>query len=311
VDYAELNERLEALTVQTPLAPFHVLIVEDSDLLRDHYALVLRAAGMRVETLEAPHRILDTLNLFAPDLILLDLYLPGCHGGEVARVIRQDSRFTDLPIMFLSTETGRQLQLAAMRTGGDDFLQKPISDADLVSAVSLRAARFRNLRELIRQDRMTGLLNHIAFTLQLEFELARQTRAGGELSTVMLDIDHFKRVNDTHGHQAGDRVIRALARLLTRRLRKTDIIGRYGGEEFAIIMADTPAADACAVIDGLREEFTRLVHHGDGQEFRCSFSAGVAACRDPGTSPDALLKRADDALYEAKRQGRNRVRRDG
>ena len=308
VDYAALNERLDALTDRVQSAPFRVLVVEDNHFLCDHYALVLRAAGMEVETLEEPSRVLEILDRFSPELILLDLYMPGCNGSEVAGVIRHDPRFTDLPIIFLSTETGRQLQLAAMHTGADDFLQKPIPDADLVSTVSLRAARFRGLRELIRQDRMTGLLNHIAFRLQLEFELARRQRLGGTLCLVMLDIDHFKRVNDTHGHPAGDRVIRGLARLLSRRLRKTDIIGRYGGEEFAVIMPDTGPDDAWPVIDRLREEFTQVVHHGEDVEFRCSFSAGLAAA-DSDIPPDALLKAADDALYESKRQGRNRVTR--
>ncbi|HEX5362250.1 MAG TPA: diguanylate cyclase [Fluviicoccus sp.] len=309
VDYAALNERLDALTSRREQPPFQVLIIEDNPHLCSHYALVLRDAGMRVETLEDPTRVLATLEHFSPELILLDLYMPGCNGIEVARVIRHDSRFADLPIIFLSTETGRQLQLAAMHTGADDFLQKPIADAELVSAVNLRAARFRGLRELIRQDRMTGLLNHIAFRLQLEFELGRRLRTGGPLSVVMLDIDHFKRVNDTHGHPAGDRVIRGLARLLARRLRKTDIIGRYGGEEFGVIMPDTAAADAWAVMDRLREEFTQLVHHGEGQDFHCAFSAGIATVTEGELSPEALLKLADDALYVSKLGGRNRVSR--
>ncbi|RZU47674.1 response regulator receiver modulated diguanylate cyclase [Fluviicoccus keumensis] len=307
VDYVALNERLDALTHHTQHPPFEVLIIEDSALLAGHYALVLRTAGMRVETLEDPTRVLETLEHFSPDLILLDLYMPACNGREVAQVIRHDSRFADLPIIFLSTETARLQQLAALHTGADDFLQKPISDPELISAVSLRAARFRGLRELIRQDRMTGLLNHIAFRLQLEFEMARQLRTGGPLSVVMLDIDHFKRVNDTHGHPVGDRVIRSLARLLTQRLRKTDIVGRYGGEEFGVIMPDTAAADAWAVMDRLREEFTQLMHNGAGTEFHCSFSAGIATLTGGDNSPETMLKLADDALYASKRQGRNRV----
>lgn len=306
IDFSLLIEQLDSLTRRNEGSPFQVLIVEDNNLLAEHYAAVLQSAGMVAVTLEQPTLILEKLESFTPELVLLDLYMPECSGIEVARVIRQDNKFIDLPIVFLSTESGRQLQHVAMQAGADDFLQKPIKDKDLIAAVRQRCERFRSLRELIRQDRMTGLLNHIAFRLQLEFEMGRQQRLSSLLSVVMLDIDHFKKVNDSYGHPVGDRVIKSLAKLLSKRLRKTDIVGRYGGEEFGVIMPDTHPDDAMRVMNQLRQEFTQIIHIGQQTEFSCSFSAGVLAVKY-NYSLDNVLQYADEALYISKHHGRNCV----
>ncbi len=306
LDFTALAERLGALTHRREANPYRVMVVEDNPLLAAHYTEVLKAAGMEATAVLEPSGLLTALDEFSPELVLMDLYMPGCNGIEAAQVLRQDTKFTGLPIVFLSTESGRKMQQAAMRIGADDFLMKPIADDDLVSAVGLRAERFRALRGLIRQDGMTGLLNHIAFKLQLEHEISRAQRKGTPLTLAMLDIDHFKRVNDRHGHPVGDRVIKSLAQLLRRRMRRTDIVGRYGGEEFGAILPDTGAEAALRVIDGLREQFSRIRHASDGGEFTCTVSAGVAALQ-PGTGLDGLVQAADAALYEAKHQGRNRV----
>jgi diguanylate cyclase (GGDEF)-like protein len=306
IDFAALAERLDILVFQNYEEPFRVLIVEDECLLAEHYAEVLRQANMHVCTVVDPIDVLNSLDDFEPELLLLDLYMPSCNGTEMAKVIRQDEKFNDVPIVFLSTESGRQLQLTAMQSGADDFLQKPISNAELISAVTIRASRFRALRQLIRQDSMTGSLNHIALKLQLEIEIARHQRSNEPLSVVMLDLDKFKSINDTYGHQMGDRVIKSAAKLLHKRLRKTDIIGRYGGEEFAVVMAGTGLDEAVCVMNKIREQFSKI-HHSNGiQECVCTFSAGVSAFPTYSTVTD-MLHASDLALYQAKTQGRNQV----
>lgn len=306
IDFVALAERLEDLTQYQAQEPFRVLIVEDETILAQHYAEVLTQAGMLVKTCVMLADVLACLEQFEPELLLLDLYMPHCSGTEMATVIRQDERFNDVPIVFLSTESGRHLQLTAMQSGADDFLHKPITNTELVVAVSLRAARFRSLRQLIRQDSMTGLLNHIAFKLQLEIEISRHQRTQQMMAVVMLDIDKFKQVNDVHGHPVGDRVIKSLAQLLRKRLRKTDIIGRYGGEEFAIVMTHTAAEEALQVINNIREQFAKIRHSTESAEFACTFSAGLAVFPQH-QSVASLLEASDQALYQAKAQGRNRV----
>ncbi|MBA4177052.1 MAG: diguanylate cyclase [Leptothrix sp. (in: Bacteria)] len=307
VDFAALTDRLDTLTRRSPPQPYRVLIVEDTTVLAEHYAQVLADAGMEARVVVDATRLLEVLADFSPELVLMDLYMPACTGIEAARVVRQDPKFTGLPIVFLSTESGGAQQLAAMQTGADDFLEKPISDADLVAAVSVRAVRFRALAALIRQNSLTGLLNHITFKLQLEGEVSRVQRSGAMLTLAMLDIDLFKHVNDNHGHPVGDRVIHGLAQLLRKRLRRCDVIGRCGGEEFGVLMPDTPLAVAVRVMDAVREQFGH-VHFASAKHgpFRCTFSAGLAAFSD-GVDEGSLLRTADEAPYVAKRSGRNRV----
>jgi diguanylate cyclase (GGDEF)-like protein len=234
------------------------------------------------------------------------LHMPDCNGIEATRVIRQDPQYASLPIVFLTTESGLMQQKLAFQTGADDFLRKPISDGELVFAVSIRAERFRALTALVRQDSMTGLYNHLSFKTRLDTEIDRSRRSGKPLSVTMLDIDHFKRVNDTHGHPQGDRVIKTLAQLLRKRLRKSDIIGRYGGEEFAVAMPDTPVELAATILNELREQFCQLRYMTEHADFACSFSAGVSLCKAQDNVA-SVLKTADQALYHAKETGINRV----
>ena len=160
------------------------------------------------------------------------------------------------------------------------------------------------------QDSLTGLLNHTRVLEQLDLEIARASRENEDLSFVMIDIDHFKAVNDQYGHPIGDRVIRSLARLLKQRLRKSDSIGRYGGEEFAVILPKTDPKMAGALINEIRESFSKIQHKSNSEElpeFTCTFSAGVAHITEKLNSVDSLCQAADKALYAAKHSGRNCV----
>ncbi|MFA5083481.1 MAG: diguanylate cyclase, partial [Hydrogenophilaceae bacterium] len=236
----------------------------------------------------------------------MDLYMPGCTGIEAAQVIRQNPAYLNIPIVYLSAETDLAQQMAALRVGGDDFLNKTISDDHLLDAVAIRVERFRTLSNLMGRDSLTGLHNHIALKLALESELEHAQRVHATTVFAMLDIDHFKSVNDRFGHPVGDAVIKSLARLLTQRLRKSDIVGRYGGEEFAVILRDTDPARALALLDELRTRFAEVAHSHGGQTFNASFSAGIAHA-PPHRGMEALIAAADQALYRAKADGRNRV----
>ena len=307
LDMVALIDRLDALTVREETQPFRILIIDDDLATAEHSAAVLRDAGMEVKVLEKISSMLGTLGEYRPELILMDVYMPDCNGIDLARLIRQDNMYLDVPIVFLSSETDFQKQLDAIESGGDDFLTKPIQPAHLVSALSSRVMRYRGLRSLIMRDSLTGLYNHSALKEHLAREIARTKRSLTHLSLAMVDIDHFKHVNDSYGHPVGDQVIRALARLLQQRLRRGDIIGRYGGEEFAVIMPGTPATAAIRVLDEIRESFSRIRHYAESQDFTATFSAGVAELATD-TDMDELFRVADLALYKAKRDGRNCIR---
>ena len=306
LDFNELVERLENVTSKDTPEPFKVLIVDDVEILAEHYAAVLSSSGMEVKTLSNLDQLLEQLSDFKPDLILMDVHMPQCSGLDAAKVIRQKDELLSVPIVFLSTETDPLKRLYAMALGGDDFLQKPIEDERLLAAVQSRATRFRKLRSYMINDGLTGLLNHVASKTLLDSEVARAQRQGDPLSFAMIDLDHFKAINDSYGHPAGDRVLKSMARMLKKRLRKSDLVGRYGGEEFAIILPQTDLKTAEALLNDIRQTFALITQQSPGSQFFCTLSAGVAQLR-PDDTADRLISNADEALYQAKNSGRNTV----
>ncbi len=306
LEASALIERLEDLTRSVQCDPYKVLIVDDSRAQATFTERTLNGAGIVTRTLTDPIRALAELNDFQPDLIILDMYMPECLGTELAQVIRHNERYVSVPIIYLSAEDDIDKQLGAMSEGGDDFLTKPVEPRHLIATVRNRAARARNLRARMVRDSLTGLYNHTHILQLLDDARLRARRDQRPLSFAMLDIDHFKKVNDGYGHPMGDRVIKSLALFLKQRLRKTDHIGRYGGEEFAVVLPDTDGPTAAMVINRIRERFAEIVYPAQPQDLRCTFSCGIAELHDEADA-GLLAGRADEALYVAKRGGRNRV----
>lgn len=306
VEVSKLIDKLDALTSVQLQEPYRVLIVEDSATQAAWCAHVLRQAGMLTHMVIDPSHLLDAMVEFNPELVLMDMYLPDCTGVELARVIRQMETYFSLPIVFFSAEANFEKQLEAMRLGGDEFLTKPIEPVHLIAAVTPRVQRYRMLRAMMVQDSLTGLINHSRLQQQLDFEVARARRQKTLLSFAMIDIDHFKMVNDSYGHPAGDRVLMSISRFLRQRLRKTDVVGRYGGEEFGSILTGTGGEPAHKVLDRIRDDFAKVEHPRGDSNFTVSFSAGIASL-DTSASAGELVLAADQALYRAKKQGRNQV----
>jgi diguanylate cyclase (GGDEF)-like protein len=306
VNITDLCGRLARLTAPETSELTRVLIVDDDPPLAEYHAQILREAGMETRIVTDPLLAMDPLLEMRPDLILMDMYMPGCTGVELAKTIRQIDTFFSIPIVFLSSETDQDRQVHALVTGGDEFLTKPIKPGNLVTAVAVRAERMKILRSFMIRDGMTGLFNHTATKDFLDAACADAARTGQEVCFAMIDLDKFKLVNDTYGHAMGDRVLIALSRLLQQRLRKSDLIGRFGGEEFAVVLPDCSLAKAESILDELRASFAGVTFKAAGVTFTATFSAGVAAL---SMQPDAaaLCQAADEALYQAKSGGRNRV----
>jgi diguanylate cyclase (GGDEF)-like protein len=301
-----LIERVDALMKNGYNKGYRILIIDDDVATSKYHASILESAHMSVQVLNNPLQLFEVMAEFRPELILLDVYMPKCDGVELAKMVRQDDAFLDIPIVFLSTERDFAKQLDAVKAGADDFLSKPIPAEFLVSAISTRAERYRSLRTLILRDGLTGLYNHTAIKEELISEVAIINRNKAALAVAMLDLDNFKHVNDTYGHPIGDQVLRTLSRLLRQRLRRSDVLGRYGGEEFLVIFPGTSALSAQIVLDEVRQAFMALKQHSEQGEFSVTFSAGVSDL-SLAQDVDALIACADAALYEAKKTGKNRV----
>lgn len=305
VDVAKLENRLERCFSQHNGTPYRVLIVDDDSELADRYRLVLCAANMLVEVVNDPKKLFEAMETFAPEVLLLDVNMPDCSGPELAQMIRFNDDWIRVPIIYLSAETDIGQQMSALLKAGDDFVTKPISDNSLIATVFARAQRARLLSNALSRDSLTGLLKHGDIKEQVAIEQERSLRTGKSMTVVMLDIDHFKKVNDTYGHSVGDNVIRALANLLRQRLRRVDSIGRYGGEEFMAVLPECTGEQAVQVVDEIRHQFSKINFADKQSEFYVSLSAGVASCLT--LAPDELIESADRALYSAKTAGRNRV----
>jgi diguanylate cyclase (GGDEF)-like protein len=305
VNYSDVLETLDRLTRSEP-EPYRILIVDDEKEAAEFHAASLRAAGLSTVTVTDPLEVTSQLVEFQPDVILMDVYMPGCSGVELAAVIRQEEAFIGVPIVFLSRETDRMKQIVALGEGGDDFFTKPVAPNELVAVISARAERSRTLRTLMEKDGLTGLYSHSRIIEQIESAVRRAERQQGELAVAMLDIDEFKVVNDTHGHLVGDQVLKALAYLLRQHLRMSDVLGRFGGDEYMILLPDTDGTAAVEKVEDIRRDFAAIDHDTGHGLFSVTVSCGVAEY-PTALSCHELIAAADDALYGAKRAGRNRV----
>jgi diguanylate cyclase (GGDEF)-like protein len=308
LDWEALMRRLLHLLERSSPVRSRILSVDDDPVQSSYLRAVLESGGYELRVCDDPKRFEAELTAFRPDLVIMDILLPGMSGYDLVRYLRQDERHATLPVLFLSTEGQVEAQIQTARVGGDDHLVKPVSPGLLLTTVAARIERARFLRGLMDRDGLTRLLTHSAFLERARVAVSRKRRDPRRgTAWVMVDLDHFKSVNDQNGHPVGDRVLASLAALLRRRLRQTDTIGRYGGEEFAILLDDLTEGEAVRLVDRLREEFANLEQHGaDRRRFHATFSAGVAML-DPNADLDHWGKSADEALYAAKKAGRNRV----
>lgn len=307
LDVPAMLGRISDIVEQQAETGGRVCVMDDDTLLAEHFALTLQTAGIDCQVLLDPESMIADILQHQPELVLLDLHMPTYSGPELAGVIRQYDAFKSLPIVFLSAEQDKAQQLKAMAFGADDFLTKPISDAQLVKAVQVRLQRSRELKNLIVKDSLTGLMKHSAIKEAAVLEYQRAKRSGNTFCLVMVDIDHFKSVNDRFGHAMGDLVITTLATLLQKRIRRTDKAGRYGGEEFLLVLPDCERQDAVQLMQTILDSFRSIIFHSNSQDFCCSFSAGIACGTEDWDHLEKMLANADEKLYRAKSLGRNRV----
>ncbi|MDH3519783.1 MAG: diguanylate cyclase [Myxococcales bacterium] len=282
-----------------------ILIVDDEAEVCAVLSRILTQKGYRVQTETRAGRALARVRERRFEVILLDLIMPELNGLQLLRQIKQE--FDELPIVVLTGQSDLTTAVEAMQAGASDFVSKPVEGAFLDLRIQ-RAIELERTRRMVKLDSLTGLYNHRFFQDRLEEEIRRGRRYERPLALLLLDIDHFKAFNDTHGHPAGDAMLQEVSRLLRRISRTEDIVARYGGEEFAVILPETPAegAEVFAVrVKQLLEArpcgATRLP-----ADSKLTVSIGVATLK-PESSKASLIEAADRALYQAKREGRNRV----
>jgi diguanylate cyclase (GGDEF)-like protein len=306
LDVGHLIEWVDKLLSHHSEEAYYVLIIDDDKEVAQHHALILENAGILTRICNDPLQILTYMENRSPDLILMDLYMPNCNGCELTAVIRQIDPYVAIPIIYLSTEHSCEQKIQALLQGGDNFLIKPIFTKNLISIINYQARRFRKLRALMVKDGLTNLYNHRYIKEFIKNECARAQRDGTTISLAMFDVDYFKQVNDTYGHATGDFVLKTLSRFLEDRVRKTDLVGRYGGEEFVVIFPNTSLEIAAKLCEKLRIDFEKILHFSKKNNFQVTFSCGIASYPDYNDA-QLLSDKADKALYISKTRGRNQV----
>jgi two-component system, cell cycle response regulator len=249
-----------------------------------------------------------------PDLILLDLEMPGIGGFELCQRLKCDPSTALVPVVFLTGTSDVATKVRGFDLGAVDYITKPFDTAELRARVraALRTKRYLDLLSVRAQiDGLTGLYNRAYFDQRLAEEVSAASRYGRRVSLLLVDLDHFKRVNDTFGHPFGDLVLQRTGETLQASLRTTDAACRYGGEEFAIVMTETSLQSASLAAERIRLRIAAMALAPKGVPYQVTASLGVASTDSlepgPHMTPAALLEAADDALYEAKFGGRNRV----
>lgn len=306
-----------------------ILVVDDVAVNVQLLTTYLSSVGYNVIAARDGQEALEKIPACSPDLILLDVMMPKFNGFEVCERIKNDEATRIIPVIMVTALNEIEDKIRATEAGADDFVSKPFNKLELLTRVKsllrikelhdqlnakvkeLEQAKER-LRQLAITDGLTGLYNHRYLKEHLEQELYRASRHLSEVSAVMIDIDHFKKYNDTYGHPAGDALLTAVARLLKENIRKIDIAARYGGEEFCLVLAETNKAAAVVVAEKMRRlvELSQFQPQESRVNGRVTISLGVATFPDDATSMNDLIAIADRRLYHAKQGGRNQVVRD-
>jgi diguanylate cyclase (GGDEF)-like protein len=293
-----------------------ILVADDSRVVIAVIAGYLRKAGYEVRSVENGAQALALLDTDAFDAIITDLGMPELDGFGVLEAVRSRSLLTE--VIVLTGANDMTSAIRALRLGAHDFLTKPPAGPDEVVLTVDRAVEKKRLREtnirlmqeleaLSRVDALTGVANRRVFDEALAAETSRAQRYGYPISLALLDIDHFKLVNDTHGHPAGDAVLKQFARLVSGELREHEVIHRYGGEEFAVLLPHTDLPGAMTAAGRWLKHLARTPFKIDAKSLIVTASAGVATLQGRDLVGSDLVARADAALYAAKRGGRNRA----
>jgi diguanylate cyclase (GGDEF)-like protein len=316
-----------------------ILVVDDSRIVQAMVTDILEVEGYSVRQAENGRCALEMVAQRRPDLILLDVMMPEMDGYETCAVLRQDPEY--LPVLMITAKGDLEDLVRGLEVGADDYISKPFDHVELLARVKsllrirslqkrlyaqnteleaknqqLRAlasqldALNQELRLLSVTDGLTKAYNHRHFQERFKSEFARARRYGDSLSCVMIDIDHFKRVNDDHGHPVGDKVLVRLVEILKDSIRSEDLVARYGGEEFVLLLPQTDAGQATLLAERIRERAAvecLPLAAGPGLTFTVSLGVADYTPDRADMDRDTLLSAADAALYRAKTNGRNRV----
>lgn len=306
------------LKPQDRYAGMHVLVVDDSSSSRRMICRVLQRFGVRISEAEDGLTAYKLTEKSHFDMVITDYIMPKMCGDELGKLLRQQESTRQIPILIVSGKVSSDQTLVFFKSGASDYLGKPFIEEELTARVEMHLRERRYTKELEKLnkklellaniDGLTELYNRRYFQEEFTRLFGRAKRYDRELCCLLIDLDHFKNINDTYGHKAGDHVLQEFSILLKTRIRSTDVLARYGGEEFVLLTPDTNRAAAIELAEDIRKIAEQHTYSVGGYTLEVTTSIGVASYKElQPESPDQLLSSADGALYESKDNGRNLV----
>lgn len=293
--------------VQQPDKHQRLLVVDDDPFLRTYLAQCLKLEGYQIDEAGNVETAKTMLRQHTYNLITLDLIMEPTMGYELFEFLKHDISLKWIPLIVLSGRNDLPDKVSCFRLGADDYITKPFEMDELMARITRVLSRMTEFEQMAFRDPLTGLYNRRYIDNQLEMEIKRVQRNPAPLSICFLDIDRFKLINDTYGHQVGDMVLQGLAHKLQNSLRTSDFVGRYGGEEFIVILPDTDVEKAKSVMEKFQSSVRGVpITQNEGREYTITFSAGIVEYERKSTANE-LLSRADSVMYEAKQDGRDRI----
>jgi len=301
-----------------------ILVVDDVSENLQLISLILEKRGYETTFATSGQQALERVESAKPDLILLDFMMPQMNGLEVCEKIKANPELAEIPIIFLTASHEQQHLIQAFEKGAVDYITKPFSTPELLARVRThlelkhtrehlkklldkQAQLTKKLENLANTDPLTGVWNRRYFLNLCEREINRAYRYNRFFSLLILDLDHFKQINDIYGHAVGDEVLIAITIIVQSSIRKIDLLGRFGGEEFVVLLPETTLNVAVDMAEIIRNNLEKKVILAEEIEVRVTVSIGVSTYQLEDQNIDVVLQRADQALYQAKNQGRNRV----
>lgn len=293
-----------------------ILIVDDSPIQIRHLQKCLSKSGFKIYTTTKSEEAVELIENLLPDIVMLDIMMPKKDGYCICEVLKSNAATKDIPIIFISAKNEREAKIKGFCMGAFDYITKPFYaeevEARVKNAVNLKLSQdeLKNKNSVLEvlsiRDELTVLYNRRYVLKRLDEEIERAKRYNRVFSCMMIDIDYFKKINDTYGHSGGDIVLRHMGNMLRKNLRTVDIASRYGGEEFLLILPETDLKGAKAVAEKLRNiVFNTELPEGLPENFRFTISLGIAIYPYDAESRERLINAADEALYTAKGVGRN------
>ena len=303
----------------------NIFIVDDIEENLQVIGTILKENNLNISFARNGTQAIAGIEKKLPDLILLDITMPDIDGFEVCGKLKANPATEDIPIIFLTARTQTEEIVRGFRTGAVDYVTKPFNKEELLARVSTHL-QLKEARDIISRqneelkikneelyrtsitDKLTQVYNRLYIMEALSKEFSRCKRHKEQLSCILFDIDHFKNCNDTYGHQTGDAVLIGTAQAARSQIRKEDHFGRYGGEEFLLVLPNTTAGEALEVAEKIRKKIEGHVVEYGNNKLNITISLGIADNSDPQTKDEEeLLHKADIALYHAKDSGRNRT----